>query len=69
MLELAFDEREFFTVPSVDAARFSSTTTEIKSCGRIARTSVDIRVNLPESDQIAPELVCTVLLSSLTRVR
>jgi hypothetical protein len=29
--ELAFDAREFFTDPSVEAARLSETTTEIRS--------------------------------------
>ena len=67
--ELALVAREFFTVPSVDAARFSDTTTEIRSCGRIARTSVDIRVSLPVSVQIAPVDDCAALFSSRTRVR
>src|ERR1017187_6371607 len=69
MAELASEEREFLTVPSVDAARFSETTTEMRSWGRMARTSVDMRVSRPASVQMAPGAACTALLSNRTRVR
>src|ERR1700757_2873540 len=52
--ELAFDAREFFTVPSVDAARLSETTMAIGSCTRDAFTSEERRARRPSGVQIAP---------------
>ena len=68
-LELALEAREFLTVPSVDAARLSETTTEIRSCGRMARTSVVMRVRRPVSDQMEPALATEPALSVRTRTR
>src|SRR3954463_15824168 len=54
IFELAFEDREFFTCPSVEAARLSVTTTDTTSWSRKALTSVPKRTSCPLGLQIDP---------------
>src|SRR6185437_6400650 len=65
--ELAFELREFFTVPSVDADSASTTTTEIGSWTCVAFTSVLKRVSIPSSIQMDPGVRTSAAFSARTR--
>jgi hypothetical protein len=65
--ELAFEAREFFTWPSVEAARLSVTTIETTSCSRTALASVPSRTSRPSGLQIEPGVSTSAACCARTR--
>ncbi len=55
--DIAVEAREFFTVPPVEADKFSEMMIEIRSCGFSAFTSVGREVSRPVALQMEPSLV------------